>query len=77
MQWYHIEVPPLLPGTSSQQELRAENTMLQNIIKQAGIALEEDFVQMKFMDLENKRLRKKVFEKVKWKNQGKCTSRHT
>lgn len=76
MQWYHIEVPPPLPGTSSQQALRAENTMLQNIIKQVGIALEEDYVQMKLMDLENERLRKKVFEKAKQKNQGKLTSGH-
>ena len=28
MEWYHIEVPPLLPGTSSQQAFRAENMML-------------------------------------------------
>ena len=50
--------------------------MLQNVIKQAGIALEEDYGQMKLMDLENKRLRKKVFEKGKQKNQGRLTSGH-
>jgi hypothetical protein len=39
--------------------------MLQDIIAQAGIALEEDYAQMKLMDLENERLRKQAFEKVK------------
>jgi hypothetical protein len=28
MEQYHIEVPPPLPGTSSQKDLRAENKML-------------------------------------------------
>ena len=41
-----------------------------------GTALEEDYAQMKLMDLENERLRKKVFEKGKRKNQGKLTSGH-
>ena len=76
MQRYHIEVPPPLPGTSSRQALRAENMMLRDVIKQAGIALEEDYAQMKLMDLENERLRKKVFEKGKRKNQGRLTSGH-
>ena len=76
MQQYHIEVPPPLPGTSSRQALRAENMMLRDVLKQTGIALEEDYAQMKLMDLENERLRKKVFEKGKWKNQGRLTSGH-
>lgn len=50
--------------------------MLRDIIKQAGIALEEDYAQMKLMDLENERLRKKVFKKGKRKNQGRLTSGH-
>ena len=58
MERYHIEVPPPLPGTSSRQELRAENMILRDIIIQAGIALEEDYAQMKLMDLMNERLRK-------------------
>ena len=37
--------------------------MLWDVIKQVGIALEEDYAQMKLMDLEKERLRKKVFEK--------------
>jgi hypothetical protein len=76
MEWYHIDIPPLLPGTSSQQALRAENMMLREIIKQAGIALEEDSAQMKLMDLENKRLRKHILDKGKRKNQNKHTSGH-
>jgi hypothetical protein len=41
---------------------------------QAGIALEEDYAQMKLMDLENERLRKQVFERAKRKTQNKPTS---
>ena len=50
--------------------------MLQDIIQQAGIALEEDYAQMKLMDLENERLRKQAFEKEKQKNWDKLTSGH-
>lgn len=60
---YHIEIPPPLPGTSSWQALRASNMMLQDIIVQAGIALEEDYAQMKLMDLENEQLRKQAIGK--------------
>jgi DDE superfamily endonuclease len=76
MERYHIEVPPPLPGTSSRQALRAENLMLRDIIVQAGIALEEDYAQMKLMDLENERLRKQAFRKAKQKNQNRLTSGH-
>jgi hypothetical protein len=69
MERYHIEVPPPLPGTASRQSLRAENMMLRDIIVQAGIALEEDYAQMKLMGLENERLRKRAFEKEKRKAQ--------
>ena len=51
-QQYHIEVPQLLPGTALHQVLWAENAMLCDIIAQAGIALEQDFAQMKLMELE-------------------------
>ena len=71
---YHIDVPPPLLGTSSQKDLRAENMMLQDIIRQAGNALEEDYAQMKLMDLENARLRKQLLEKGKRKPQSKRTS---
>jgi len=52
-----------LPGTASCQALWVENAMLHDIIAQVGIALEQDFTQMKLMELENKRLRKSAFEK--------------
>jgi hypothetical protein len=68
MEQYHIEVPPPIPGTSSRQALRAENKMLRDIITQAGVALEEDYAQMKLMDLENERLRKRAFQKERRKN---------
>ena len=74
MQWYHIDVPPPLPGTSSRKDLRAENMLLRDIIRQAGIALEEDYAQMKLMDLENERLRKQLLEKGKKKTQNRLTS---
>jgi hypothetical protein len=74
MEQYHIDVPPPLPGTVSWQALRAENMMLQDIIVQVGITLEEDYAQMKLMDLENKRLRKQAFKKEKWKAQNKRSS---
>jgi hypothetical protein len=73
---YHIVVPPPLPGTASLQALRAENMMLRDIIAQAGIALEEDYAQMKLMDLENERLRRRAFEKEKRKTQNKRSSGH-
>jgi hypothetical protein len=76
MELYHIEVPPPLPGTSSRQALRAENMMLRDIIVQAGIALEEDYAQMKLMDLENERLRKRAFQKEKQKTQNTRSSGH-
>jgi hypothetical protein len=74
MERYHIDVPPPLRGTSSRQAFRAENMMLRDIIRQAGIALEEDYAQMKLMDLENERLRKRIEEKGKRKYQSKLTS---
>ncbi len=73
-QQYHIEVPKPLPGTASCQALQAENAMLRDIIMQAGIALEQDFAQMKLMELENKRLRKCAFEKKGQKRQNMPTS---
>jgi hypothetical protein len=48
--------------------------MLHDIIMQAGIALEQDFAQMKLMELENGRLRKCAFEKTGWKGQNMPTS---
>ena len=74
MERYHIEVPPPLPGTSSRQALRGENMMLRDIIRQAGIALEEDYAQMKLMDFENERLRKQIFAKENRSKQSKRTS---
>jgi len=43
---------------------------------QAGITLEEDYAQMKLMDLENERLRKQAFEREKQKAQDKRSSGH-
>jgi hypothetical protein len=73
MEQYHIDLPPLLPGTSFWKELRAESMMLWDIIMQAGIALEDDYAQMKLMDLENERLRKQILERGKRKNQSRLT----
>jgi len=48
--------------------------MLRDIITQAGIALEQDFAQMKLMELENERLRKRAFEKTGRKKQNMPTT---
>jgi hypothetical protein len=48
--------------------------MLRDIIAQAGVALEQDFAQMKLMELENERLRKCAFEKQGRKRQNMPTS---
>jgi hypothetical protein len=37
--------------------------MLRDIIEKAGVVLEQDYAQMKLMDLENERLRQKAFAK--------------
>jgi len=67
MQQYHIELPPPLLHTESQQVLWEENQMLWQIIHQAGGVLERDYTQMKLMDLENKHLHEKAFAKDQWK----------
>jgi hypothetical protein len=61
VQRYHIEVPEPLRHTASRVELRNEIRMLREIIARAGIALEKDYAQMKLMDLENEKLRKRAF----------------
>ena len=38
--------------------------MLQKVIKQVGVELEQDYAQMKMMDLENKQLHQKAFAKA-------------
>ena len=52
-----------MASISAPQAIRAENMMLWDVIKQVGIALEEDYAQKKLMDLEKEMLRKKVLEK--------------
>jgi hypothetical protein len=66
-QCYHIKVPPPLPHMVSCQALCEENMSLRAIIKQVGIELEQDYAQMKLMDLENERLCQKAFTKEKQK----------
>jgi len=77
MEQYHIEVAPPLPGTASHAALKAENVMLQDIIVQAGIALEADYAQMMLMDLENEWLRKQAFKKEKRRSHAAPSSGHT
>jgi len=62
-QRYAIQVPPPLPHTASRRALREESMMLRDIIERVGVVLEQDYAQMKLMDLENERLRRKVFAK--------------
>ncbi|KIL55149.1 hypothetical protein M378DRAFT_18199 [Amanita muscaria Koide BX008] len=62
-QRYHIQVPPPPPYNASRRALRDENKMLRAMIVEVGWVLEQDYAQMKLMDLENERLRKKAFAK--------------
>ena len=70
-QRYHIHVPLPLPNSASRRALREENKMLWDILERAGVVLEQDYAQMKLMDLENERLRQKAFTK----NQQKATKK--
>jgi hypothetical protein len=63
IQRYHIIVSPPLPHTASRKALRQDNIMLREIIQRVGVELEQDYAQMKLMDLENERLRQKAFAK--------------
>ena len=45
--------------------------MLQEIISKAAIALKQDYAQMKLMDLENEKLRKRAFAREGWKAKKK------
>ena len=75
VQRYHIVVSPPLPHTSSRRALREENAMLREVIERVGVELEQDYAQMKLMDLENKQLRQKAFAKDQRKAaKGKLTS---
>jgi len=66
-QQYHIKVPPPLLHSASRRALREENAALRDIITHVAIVLEQDYAQMKLMDLENERLRQKAFSKDQWK----------
>ena len=48
--------------------------MLRNIIKQAGVVLEQDYAQMKLMDMENEWLHKKAIMKSQQKATTKLAS---
>jgi hypothetical protein len=73
-QRYHVKVPPSLPNSASHRALQEENQMLRGIIEQAGVVLEQDYAQMKLMDMENERLRQKAFMKCQQKAAKKLTS---
>ena len=73
-QRYHVKIPSPLPNSASRQALREENQMLRAIIEQAGLVLEQDYAQMKLMDMENERLRQKAFTKCQQKAAKKLTS---
>jgi hypothetical protein len=48
--------------------------MLREIIAKAAIALEQDYTQMKLMDLENEKLRKRAFAREGQKAQKKLVT---
>ena len=47
--------------------LQEENATLRDIITCVTVVLEQDYAQMKLMDLENERLHQKAFSKDQWK----------
>jgi hypothetical protein len=73
-QRYHIEVPPPVLHSASRRALREENAMLRDIITRVAMVLEQDYAQMKLMDLENERLRQKAFGKDQRKARKKLAS---
>ena len=74
VQRYHIEVPTPLHHTASRHDVRNENHMLREIIAKAAIALEQDYAQMKLMDLENEKLRKRAFAREEQKSKKKLVA---
>jgi hypothetical protein len=80
IQQYHIEIPSPLLYNASRRDLRDENKMLQAMIVEVGQVLEQDCAQIKLMDLENERLRKKAFAKDQRKTAKKkftsCQAQH-
>lgn len=71
---YVIPLPPALLHTATRHNLHCENQMLRNTLGLAEVQLERDFTQMKLMDLENGRLRKRAFAKEKKKSEKKETT---
>jgi hypothetical protein len=72
---YIIPLPPVLPHTATRQDLRHENQMLRDTLRLAKVQLEKDFTQMKLMDSENGRLRKRAYAKEKTRDgPGPCSS---
>jgi hypothetical protein len=63
VQWCHIKVLPPLSHTASWQAFLEEHAMFQRIIDKIGVELQQDYAQMKLMDLENENLHQKAFGK--------------
>jgi hypothetical protein len=74
VQRYHIEVPVPLHHTASRFAVRNENLMLREIIAEAALVLEQDYTQMKLMDLENEKLRKRAFAREERKTKKKLVA---
>jgi hypothetical protein len=73
-QRYHIEVPPPVLHSASRRALWEENAMLRDIIMRVAMVLEQDYAQMKLMDIENERLCRKAFGKDQRKARKKLPS---
>jgi hypothetical protein len=71
---YIIPLPPVLHHTATRPDLRHENHMLRDKLHLAEVQLEKDFTQMKLMDSENGRLRKRAFAKEKKKTEKRETT---
>jgi hypothetical protein len=62
-QQYTIPMPPTPARNASRSDLLNQVTELRMLVKAAAVHLEKDYIQMKLMDGENGRLRKKIFAK--------------
>jgi DDE superfamily endonuclease len=71
---YIIPLPPALPHTASRKDLYHENQMFRNTLRLAEVQLEKDFTQMKLMDSENGRLRKRAYTREKKKTEKRETT---
>jgi len=71
---FRLAIPNPLPHTSSRHDLHQQVLAYHDLLKRTGEQIERDYAQMKLMDLENAKLRQRVFAKEKKKGKDKRSS---